>query len=627
MAQYQIEHVTFTFPEQTVPALSDISLTIAEGEFLLLCGATGSGKTTFLRQLKREVWPEGHRSGEIVYEGQPIAALSPVRAAAEIGMVFQHPDAQIVMGNVQQELAFALENLNLPPAVIQRRMAEMVSFLGMESWLRQSVHELSGGQKQLLNLASVLMMRPKVLLLDEPTAQLDPIAAKEFVQVLQRLNQELSLTIIIAEHRLEELFQLATTVCVFAQGTICDQGMPREVIERIASRGEEALLPLLPSVSRMALQAGAPGAGLPLTVREGKAWLAALADQQRAGTGDERTRGPELPGAAGKSISGDRVGREAERVREAANERQQQTQDSRDEQGGFGQEGSVRAGSRLGERAAAGIGADRAAVLLACRSIFFQYEKEGPFLLHGCSFEVQAGELLAVMGGNGAGKSTLLRLLTGLLKPQRGNVELASRPLAKWNLQERMEQLGYLAQNPLLYFNRDTVKELLDDRLERLGLSAQEQKRRLHELQGLLGLEPLLHAHPHDLSGGQQQKVALALVLLADPQVLLLDEPTKGLDPYQKHRLAELLERWRRGGRTIVMVSHDVEFAARYATRCALLFDGQMIGPEATGDFFRQNYFYTTAIQRAAGGRWPELITEEDVGRWRQGLGLGERSM
>lgn len=599
MAQYQIEHVTFTFPEQTAPVLSDISLTIEEGEFVLLCGTTGSGKTTFLRQLKQEVWPEGKRSGKIYYEGQPIAELEPARAAAEIGMVFQSPDAQIVMGNVHQELAFALENLNVPPAVIQRRMAEMVSFLGMESWLRQSVHELSGGQKQLLNLASVLMLRPKVLLLDEPTAQLDPIAAKEFLQVLQRLNHELSLTIIMAEHRLEELFQLATKVCVFTQGTICDEGPPREVMERIARRSEEELLPLLPAVSRMALQAGGAGGELPLTVREGKAWLAALADRQAADAGGEKQSG-RLPKAVTQRADEAPAGT----VQAAAAEK-----------------------AVLARGSASLAGALPGAGALACRSLFFQYEKDGPFLLHGCSFEARAGELLAVMGGNGAGKSTLLRLLGGLLKPQRGSIDLSGRPLARWKLQERLEQIGYLAQNPLLYFNRDTVQELLDDRLARLVLSVQEQKRRLDELQELLGLEPLLPSHPHDLSGGQQQKVALALVLLADPRVLLLDEPTKGLDPHQKHRLAKLLERWREGGRTIVMVSHDVEFAARYATRCALLFDGQVIGPEPTGDFFRQNYFYTTAIQRAAGGRWPELITEEDVGRWRQGLGLGGRSI
>ncbi|MBJ6361869.1 ABC transporter ATP-binding protein [Paenibacillus sp. GCM10012307] len=571
MARYQIRNVTFTFPEQEEPALHGISLDITEGEFVLLCGSTGSGKTTFIRHLKREIWPEGKRTGSFLYDGCPLEELPPQRAASEIGMVFQDPEAQIVMGTVEQELAFGLENLGFPPAVIQRRMAEMVSFLGMEGWLRQSVHELSGGQKQLLNLASVLLLRPKVLLLDEPTAQLDPIAAKEFLQVLHRLNEEMSITVVIAEHRLEELFPYASRVCLFHRGTVKYAGPARQVIADVWASGDKAARTFLPAVSRMALAwPDRQAEAIPLTVKEGKMWMARVEGERGAG-------------------------------RDAGESSQPSPVDDAPSSGKL----------RIRGRSSAD------AIMLKCRSVFFQYEKDSPFLLHGCSFEVRKGELMALMGGNGAGKSTLLRVLSSLLKPQRGAVELDGKPLSKWKEKERIARIGYLAQNPLLYFNRDTVRELLDERLSRLDLSEAEQKRRLEEMVTLFELEPILNHHPYDISGGQQQKTALALVLLADPELLLLDEPTKGLDPYQKEKLAELLGKWLQGSRSILMVSHDVEFAARYATRSAMLFNGSVIGPEETSSFFQQNYFYTTVVQRVAAERWPSLVTEEDViNRW-----------
>ncbi len=511
MAHYQIQDVTFTFPEQETSSLSGISMDIAEGEFVVLCGSTGSGKTTFIRHLKREIWPEGKRTGVFRYDGLPLEELPPQRAASEIGMVFQDPEAQIVMGTVEQELAFGLENLGLPPAVIQRRMAEMVSFLGMEGWLRQSVHELSGGQKQLLNLASVLMLRPKVLLLDEPTAQLDPIAAKEFLQVLHRLNQELSLTVVIAEHRLEDVFPLATQVCLFDHGRLKYAGSARQVIANVWSSGDEEARAFLPAVSRIALLwPGQHYGTIPLTVKEGKTWMAQMAGEHsdQATTGDDDV----LPLSA---------------ITHATSREQLRISNS----------------------------SPAKDIMLACRSLFFQYEKDSPFLLHGCSFEVRKGEMMALMGGNGAGKSTLLRVLAHLLKPQRGQVELDGKPLSKWKEKERIARIGYLAQNPLLYFNRDTVRELLEERLRRLDLPEAEQTRRLEEMVSLFGLEPILNHHPYDISGGQQQKTALALVLLADPELLLLDEPTKGLDPYQKETFAELLKKWLQGSRTILMVS------------------------------------------------------------------------
>ncbi|WP_339253830.1 ATP-binding cassette domain-containing protein [Paenibacillus sp. FSL P2-0136] len=538
------QQLSFRYPEEDRDTLHELSFVIEEGEFVVLCGPSGSGKTTLLRHLKRELTPVGSSSGTLTYKGQPLSGLPAAVAAGEIGMVFQNPDAQIVMDTVWHELAFSMENLGLPPAVMRTRLAEICGLFGLEPLLYRPVHELSGGQKQLMNLASVLLLQPKVLLLDEPTSQLDPVAAREFIMALQRLNEEMAVTVIISEHRLEEVLPLADRVLMLEDGKLLADAAPRLFARQTGSGALTSAGRYLPAASRLYLSL-APEAdsaateNIPLTVREGRRWIHSLMAGTDAAAGAELVNNLNSPAAAS---------------------------------------------------------------LLTCREVTFRYEKEGREVLRKLSLTLKQGELLAVMGGNGAGKSTLLHVLNGLMKPQRGRIELA-----------KGKTTGLLAQNPLLYFSYDTVAEELQHMGSYAGLTPEAAASEIEALLAVFQLREVLQSHPHDLSGGQQQQTALAMMLLMKPDILLLDEPTKGLDPAAKDRLAALLQQLRGQGISILIVTHDVEFAAKHASRCALLFDGGITAEGTPAEFFSSNYFYTTAVNRIVRDWLPQALTIEDV--------------
>jgi len=557
MAHYQIQDLSFAYAQGQKNVLRDICLQIQEGDFFLVCGPTGSGKTTLLRLLKPEAQPAGEQSGSILYDGSLLEELDSRKGAEDIAMVFQSPDDQIVMDTVWQELAFAMENLGYPPGTIQRRMGEVVNYFGIESYLHKAVYQLSGGQKQLLNLASVMMLRPRVLLLDEPTAQLDPVAAREFLHTVHRVNQELSTTVVISEHRLEDLFPLATRVLMLNQGKTAYQGPPRKVIRQVWSRQDDCFGHYLPAVSRLCLSLNGSCVNeesLPLTVRETRQWAAEKELKNKVSTpGGERERKKDpVPGKSASTLE-----------------------------------------------------------LLSCHGLYFQYGRDLPLVLKNLSLGLEKGDFFAVLGGNGSGKTTLLKAISGILKPQKGSIFWQGQKLKNSGTREMSSPIGYLAQNPALYFSCDTVQGQLAKRAEELGLEVKGG--RMEHTIDLFGLGEVLHKHPYDISGGQQQKVALALVLFSGPELLLLDEPTKGLDPLWKLQLAEMLSTLLKRGSTILMVSHDIEFTARYADKCALLFDGQLVAPDHPRSFFSGNYFYTTVIQRALGDRLPGVIRLEDV--------------
>lgn len=532
----------------------------------MLCGPSGSGKTTLLRHLKRELAPVGSISGTLTYKGKPLSGLPAAVAAGEIGMVFQNPDAQIVMDTVWHELAFSMENLGLPPAVMRTRLAEICGLFGLEPLLYRPVHELSGGQKQLMNLASVLLLQPKVLLLDEPTSQLDPVAAREFIMALQRLNEEMAVTVIISEHRLEEVLPLADRVLMLEDGKLLADAAPRLFARQTGSGALTSAGRYLSAASRLHLSLSpeadstAPE-NIPLTVREGRRWIHSLLARTDAAAGLElvnNLNSPDVPAPLTSRV--------------------------------------------ISAQGASSSPIPAASSLLTCREVTFRYEKEGREVLRKLSLTLKQGELLAVMGGNGAGKSTLLHVLNGLMKPQRGKIELA-----------KGKTTGLLAQNPLLYFSYDTVAEELQHMGSYAGLSPEAAESRIEALLEVFQLREVLQSHPHDLSGGQQQQTALAMMLLMKPDILLLDEPTKGLDPAAKDRLAALLQQLRGQGISILIVTHDVEFAARHATRCALLFDGGITAEGTPAEFFSNNYFYTTAVNRMVRDWLPQALTIEDV--------------
>ena len=533
MDTFAIHDLTFFYPGQAVPALDRLDLTVRSGEFWVLCGPSGCGKSTLLRQLKTVLAPHGHRLGEIRFEGVPLDELDQREQAARIGFVLQSPENQLVTDKVWHELAFGLESLGYDTPTIRRRVAEMASFFGIQTWFYKNVAELSGGQKQLLNLASVMAMQPSVLILDEPTSQLDPIAAADFLATLGKINRELGTTILLTEHRLEEAFPLAGRVAVLDRGRLLCTGTPSQVGAALKDAGH-AMFQAMPAPMRIWAAVG-DSSPCPVTVREGRDWLGRFAAAHPLGALPEEQRHAYPPEAA-----------------------------------------------------------------ITARDLWFKYEKDLPDVVKGLSLTVRRGEFLALLGGNGTGKTTSLKLLSGLLQPCRGELETVGR-------------LGVLPQNPQALFVKKTVREDLFELLKGRPLPRAAQEAQVARVVTLCRLEELLDRHPYDLSGGEQQRAALAKILLLEPDVLLLDEPTKGLDAGFKQTLAEILQRLLRRGVPVLMVSHDIEFCARYAHRCALFFDGTIVTEGPPRAFFSGNSFYTTAANRMARARLPGAVTAEEV--------------
>ncbi|MEK3763435.1 ABC transporter ATP-binding protein [Solibacillus sp. FSL K6-4121] len=530
----KVEDVKFTYPNEPKPVLNNIKLTVASGEFVTLIGQSGCGKSTLLKQLKKELQPHGDKSGAIYYQGENLEQLDAKIAATEIGYVMQSPENQIVTDKVWHELAFGLENLGMDQLTIRRRVAEMANFFGIHKWFREKTTVLSGGQKQLLNLASVLVGQPKVLLLDEPTSQLDPIAAMEFIQTLKRLNEELGITIICIEHRLEELLPISNRVVVMEQGEIIYDGTPRKMLLELPK--EHPMITALPTATKIFAALDGEGEA-PLTIREGQQWL--------------------------RSFSWHKVAFKAEE-------------------------------QQLGSP------------ILEAKNIAFRYERNAPDILQQFELSVHEGEFYTIIGGNGTGKSTALNVLAGLEKPYRGDVLIFGKNLKQYRNQELYRQtVAYLPQDPKILFTEKTAEKELQ------VVEATEQQ--MAVLIEQLHLQHILTRHPYDLSGGEQQRLALAKVLLLEPKLLLLDEPTKGLDAHAKEELAAILHQLQRQGLTIVMVTHDIEFSAQYSSRCALFFDGSLVSQGTPRSFYSGNSFYTTAAHRIARSFEKQVITYEDV--------------
>ena len=532
MALLRFEHLSFSYPLADTRALDDVTLEIQKGEYVVLCGPSGCGKTTLLRHAKPGLLPVGAKAGETFYKEKTISQLPELTAAAEIGFVQQNPDNQIVTDFVWHEMAFGLENMALPVPVIRRRVAEMAAFFGMETWFRSKTTELSGGQKQLMNLASALAMGPRLLILDEPTSMLDPLAARNLLSTVQRINRELGVAILLTEHRLDEVFPAADRVVTMDQGRILSDGAPAEIARQLSGSAEKSRIYFgLPAAVRIFSELGET-VDLPLTVRDGGRRLETL-----------------LPDAE-----------------EAAVQEQPETDKE-----------------------------EKRAVILEGRELWFRYNEKSGDILRGTDVTLHEGELLCLLGGNGAGKTTLLQTLAGFRKPYRGKVKLA-----------KGQRLCMLPQNARSLFVSDTVeKELLD--------SAGQDRARAVKMAEKLELTPLLGRHPYDLSGGEIQRLAVGKLLLRDATALLLDEPTKGLDAYAKAELAKLLQELCREGTAILIVTHDVEFAARYAGRCALMFDGLLLSEGEPHRFFAGNRFYTTDANRIASEHFPMDITCEEV--------------
>lgn len=522
------KNVAFKYNESTGYALSDCTFSVKKGEKVMLCGASGSGKSTLLRLLKREVSPRGELSGDIDLIGKAATELSDRESAEKIGFVMQDPDSQTVCDKVSSELAFGLESFGVPSKEIQSRVGEMAAFFGIEPLYDRDISTLSGGQKQLVSLCSIMVTDPDILLLDEPTAQLDPVAAKELLSILDRLNKEMGVTVIIAEHDPEELFDSCDKILYLSNGKTAFFDTPAKAAKYFAQNDLEGFLPETAKVF-----AGLCS-DLPLNVRQGRAQLENLVTEDTTQT-DESTAESTEPYA------------------------------------------------------------------LECKNIWQRYEKDSPDILKGCDLAVRKGECYGLLGSNGGGKSTLLRVICGLCKPYMGAVSLfGKKQKAYKNGSLFREMLAFLPQEPVTMFVKESVRE---DLLQ----SADENA--VKKIAERMEIEPLLDRHPWDLSGGEIQKCAFAKILLADPKIIVLDECTKGMDSFAKKALGDVLESLKAEGRTILLVTHDLEFAAENCERCGLLFDGKIAAEDNAVRFFSRNRFYTTAAARLTRGFFSGAVT------------------
>lgn len=548
---FEIKNLIYYYPDIEKPALNNINLTIEEGEFLLVAGGSGSGKSSLARALAGLI-PDfygGKFGGKVLFQGRNLREIDRRSLAREVGIVFQDPEKQLVMTSVEAEIAFGLENLSLPQEEMFRRVAEVMSFLDLSAVKDEFTGNLSGGQKQRLALASVLAMQPKVLILDEPTSQLDPVAAEELLNLVKRLNEEMGLTIILIEQRLERCFHVADRLIIMERGEILKEGEADEV-----ARWEvEKSIPFIPPVAKFFASLGA--STIPLTVKEGRKALKPY--YAMPGARANRTAPVPLPNKRDLKVRG-KPGQE-----------------------------------------------NRENTLVELKNVWFTYPG-GREALRNVNCRIEQKEFVVILGENAAGKSTLLKHVAGLLKPGRGSVSVMGRDTGKTPLAELARYVGYLSQNPNDYLFQDTVEEELLFTLKNFGLS---DFGRIENLLDKLNLSHYRTANPRDLSSGERQRVALAAVLASRPQLLLLDEPTRGIDYCLKNELGDLLSELREEGITIIMVTHDIEFAAEYADRVILMFDGRVVNTGSKREVLGGSVFYSPQMSRLFRGTVDGILT------------------
>lgn len=588
MALLHIKDLNFSYPSETSQALVNINLEVQKGEFILLCGPSGCGKTTLLRHIKPLLEPVGEKSGTIFFNGVETDQIEEREAAAKIGLIMQNPESQIVTETVRHELAFGLECLGVSPPLIAKRVAETVSYFGIEELYNKKNNELSGGEKQLVSIAAIMSMRPELILLDEPASQLDPIAARNLYDMLLRLNTELGITVILSEHRIDDVFAIAHRVAVMNKGDLICQDTPKQAAFFMSESADEkigAMLPIPAKIykeisSLVAMSEMKPPTSrekpflpteLPVTVRDVKPWFEAVANKhlifQSKGNDESIIKGQKI------------------------NDKTNKTQRRSDS-------------------------------FIHLDSLYFRFEKNADDVIRNLSLKINRGEILSIVGGNGAGKTTLLRLICGIIKPYSGKIKFPANGLS----------VAYLPQSPQSMFAYDTVLEDLQNVeggltgtqrfLKSTGLTAAKDSTISPKLQSIidrLDIQSIIGKHPFDLSFGELQRAALAMLLLKTPTVLLLDEPTKGLDMLTKEKIAELLKSLCADGLTVVAVTHDIEFAAKYSHSCAILFDGRILNVETPESFFSGNMSYTTVAHRIAGNIFTQTITSEEVKmKWKE---------
>jgi energy-coupling factor transport system ATP-binding protein len=506
-----ISDLTFYYGGAAEPALRGVNLEIEDGEFVLVTGPSGGGKSSLCRCLNGLIphFYGGMIAGRVKVQGLDVVEHSTKEMATRVGMVFQDPENQLVAMDVEREIAFGLENLGFPRDVISKRMEESLDTLGISGLRYRPVHELSGGEKQKVAIASVLALHPDILVLDEPTSELDPKGAEEVVSVVERLNDELGITVILVEHRLDRVVHLVDRVIVLDKGMVLADGRPRDVLDRreVAEAGV-GVPPVIRLVQRLR-DKGLSIDSTPLTVKEGRSMLDGLFRDGRR-SAPSRAERPK-----GKPV-------------------------------------------------------------IEMDHLWHVYPQDTT-ALKDVSLTICEGEFVAVMGRNASGKTTLVKHVNGLLKPTKGKVRVAGIDPERATIAELARKVGFVFQNPNDHLFADTVEEEIAFTARNLGYRGREMSSRVDEMLERFDLVDCRRQYPRFLSGGEKQRVALASVLVAHPQVLILDEPTRGMEQRLKSELMAFLNEYRESGNTVILVSHDVETVVEHADRVILLSEGRVV--------------------------------------------------
>ncbi len=529
----KIRDLTFYYGDASRPALQDVNLDIEDGEFVLVTGPSGCGKTSLCRCLNGLIphFYGGEIAGGLEVQGLDVMRHTTRELATRVGMVFQDPENQLVSMDVQREVAFGLENLAFPKDVMAKRVEESLDTLGISGLRHRQVHELSGGEKQKVVISSVLALHPDVLVLDEPTSELDPKGAEEVLSIVRRLNDELGITVILVEHRLDRVVHLVDRMIVMGEGKIIADGSPRAVLSNGDITSIGAGVPPIVRIVQRLRDNGFNIDDIPLTVKEGRSMLKDI-----------------FMGAGGSTLS------QAE-------------------------------------------SADNGRPVIEIDKLWYAYP-EGITALKNVSLRICEGEFVAVMGRNASGKTTLVKHINGLLKPTKGKVIVNGIDTRRATIAQLSRKVGFIFQNPNDHIFADTVEEEIAFILKNLGFDSGEIAARIDEMLEMFALKEYRRQYPRSLSGGERQRVAMASVLVARPRVLILDEPTRGMDYRLKSELMRFLNGYREKGNTVVLVTHDVETVAEHADRVVLLSEGRVVVDGNKRDVLSRALFFSPQINR-----------------------------
>ncbi|MDD4238514.1 MAG: energy-coupling factor transporter ATPase [Desulfotomaculaceae bacterium] len=544
MPLFKVENLTYYYPETEKAALRNLNLEIEEGEFILVAGGSGSGKSSLARVLAGLI-PDfygGKVGGKVLFNDKDIRTIDRRKLAREVGLVFQDPEKQIVQTYVEAEIAFGLENLGLCPEEMLRRIAEVISFMNLAPISEAFTANLSGGQKQKLALASVLAMQPRVLVLDEPTSQLDPVSAEEILNLAKRLNEEMGFTVIMIEQRLERCFQLADRVLLMEKGEIAYDGRAQEIARDVVIRD----MPFVPPVARFF--AGLDLPSVPITVKEGRKFLGPYF-KEKYSTGEIQCD------LGCKNL-------------QTANLTEQKS-------------------------------------VVSLQKLWFAYPG-GQEVLKDVNLDIKEGEFVVILGENGAGKSTMLKHITGMLKPGRGRVQVLGKDVSRNGFKEIRRFTAYLSQNPNDYLFQDTVEDELLFTLKNFDIKDVSV---IDEILERFHLADCRKTNPRELSSGERQRVALASVLVTRPKLIILDEPTRGVDFLLKAELGEILQKETERGSTVIVVTHDVEFAAEFAVRVVMMFLGRIVSDGEKHNVLGKSVFYSPQIGKMCRGFCEGVLT------------------